>query len=48
MSDINRVLHHRKAILLQRFAELRSIFPLLFGIGWQIEKDKQPHNMIGI
>lgn len=48
MSNIDRVLHHRKTILLQCFAELRCIFPLLFGCGWQIEKDKQPHNMIGI
>ena len=34
MTNINRVLHHRKAIFLQRFTKLGSRFTLLFRGGW--------------
>ena len=40
MTNINRVLHHRKAIFLQRFAKLGGGFTFLFRGGWQVEKDK--------
>ena len=40
MPDINRILHHRKTILLQCLAELCGMTPLSLGIGRQIEKYK--------
>lgn len=48
MPDIHRILHHCEAVLFQRFAELCRMTPFCFGIGRQIEKDKQPHDPIGI
>ena len=48
MPDVHRILHHREAVFLQRLAELCRMTPFGFGIGRQIEKDKQPHDPIGI
>ena len=48
MTHIDWILHHREAVLLQRFAELCRMASFGLGIGRQIEKDKQPHNPIGI
>ena len=48
VAHINRVLHHRKTIFLQCLAKLGGIFAFLFRVGWQVEKYKQPHNMISI
>lgn len=48
MPDINRKLHHRKTVFLQRLAELSRMAPLGLGIGRQIEENEQPHDPIGI
>ncbi len=46
MAHINGILHHGKAILLQVFPELRVVFPVGFGFGWQIKKNEYPQNLI--
>jgi len=48
VAHVNRVLHHREAVLLQCLAKLRRVAPLGFGVGRQIEKNEQPHDPISI
>ena len=48
MTNINRVLHHRKAVFFQRLPKLSSCLALLFSRGWQVKEYKEPHNMISI
>ena len=46
MSDINGELKHSKAIIQQFFTKDRIAFLFLLCFGWQIKKDKHPHNSI--
>ena len=48
MSDVNRILHHRKTVFLQCLAELGRMASFGFGLGREIEEYEQPHDSVGI